>query len=311
MNWCDKGKHCIDSTNMKRVTMRFTNLIFLSLMSATALAEDIDQRLDAVSDGVVSISNISGSVDVSGWSRKEVEVTGTLGDDVEELLFERSGDEIEITVRAPKRNSRDISSDLVIKVPEKSSIELVTVSADVDIQNVQGAQELQTVSGDVDIEVFSADIEIVTVSGDIELQGDDQEARTELESVSGDIDAQNLAGEISTNTVNGDITLANSSFTRVHLETVNGDIIFESALVEDGNFSLETINGDVDIDFKDSISAYFDIETFNGDIRNCFGPEPVRTSKYTPGTELKFTEGGGEGRVGIKTLNGDLRLCKD
>ena len=125
------------------------------------------------------------------------------------------------------------------------------------------------------------------------------------------MDAQNLAGEISTNTVNGDITLVNSSFGRVRLETVNGDIIFKSALTKGGHFGLEKINGDVDIDFNDSISARFDIETFNGDISNCFGPEPVRTSKYAPGTELKFTEGGGEGRVGIKTLNGDLRLCKD
>jgi len=311
LNWCDKGKRCMNLTNMKRMIMRFITLIFLGSISATAMAEDIDQRLDAASDGVVSISNISGSVDVSGWSRKEVEITGMLGDDVEELIFERNGNEIEITVRAPKRNSHDVSSNLVIKVPEQSSVEAVTVSADVDIQNVHGAQELQTVSGDVDSEAFSADVEIMTVSGDIELQGDDQKARTELESVSGDVEAQNLAGEISTNTVNGDITLVNSSFSRVRLETVNGDIIFESALTKGGNFSLETINGDVDIDFNESISARFDIETFNGDISNCFGPEPVRTSKYTPGTELKFTEGDGDGRVGIQTLNGDLRLCKE
>jgi DUF4097 and DUF4098 domain-containing protein YvlB len=78
-----------------------------------------------------------------------------------------------------------------------------------------------------------------------------------------------------------------------------------------GSFGLETINGDLDIEFNESISARFDIETFNGDIRNCFGPEPVRTSKYTPGRELKFTQGAGGGRVTIKTLNGDLRLCKE
>jgi len=228
--------------------MRSITLICLSLMSATAVAEDINQRIDAASDGVVSISNISGSVEVSGWSRNEVEVTGTLGDDVEELIFERDGNEIEITVRAPKRNGHDITSDLVIKVPEKSDIEIATVSADVDIQNVQGAQELQTVSGDVDSEAFSADIEIETVSGDIELQGDDNEARTRLESVSGDVEAQNLAGEISTNSVNGDVTLVNSSFDRVRLETVNGDIIFNSALSKNGTFNVVTINGDVDID---------------------------------------------------------------
>ncbi len=280
-------------------------------MSAAGLAEDVNKRLDAASDGVVSISNISGTIEVTGWSRNEVEVTGTLGKDVAELIFERDGNEIEITVKAPKRNSHRISSDLVIKVPEKSSVEVVGVSADIDIQNVLGQQHLQSVSGDIESEVRAADVEIETVSGDVEVQGDDVAGHAELSSVSGDVEAQNLAGALSANSVSGDVTVVNSTFDRVRMETVNGDIIFESGLADHGVFNLETINGDVDIDFSNAVSARFDIETFNGDIRNCFGPEPVRTSKYSPGTELKFKEGNGEGRVTIKTLNGDLRLCKD
>jgi hypothetical protein len=53
------------------------------------------------------------------------------------------------------------------------------------------------------------------------------------------------------------------------------------------------------------------LETFNGEIDSCFGPKAVRTSRYAPGSELKFTEGDGAGRVTIRTLNGDLRLCRD
>lgn len=291
--------------------MRFMTLAFLSVMTATAMAEKVDQRLDAASDGVVSVSNIAGTVEVTGWSRNEVEVTGTLGDDVEELIFERSGDEIEITVKVPNRNSHSISSDLVINIPEKSSVEIVGVSSDIEIQNVLGEQRLQSVSGDIESEIRAADVEMETVSGDVEVQGDDAAAHAQLSSISGDIEAQNLAGDLFANSVSGDVTLANSSFDRVRLETVNGDIIFESGLAVGGSFGLETINGDVDITFNSAISARFDIETFTGDIRNCFGPKPVQTSKYTPGSELKFTEGDGEGRVTIKTLNGDLRLCKD
>jgi len=290
---------------------KFLTLASLGLISTTAVAEDVNKRIDASANGVVSISNVSGSIEVSGWSRNEVEVTGTLGDDVEELIFERDGDEVEIKVKGPKRGSHDISSDLVVKIPEKSSVEIAGVSADIDIQSVHGSQQLHTVSGDVDSEVYSTDIEITTVSGDVELQGDDEITRAELESVSGDIEAQNLAGEVTAHSVTGDVTVVNSNFERVRLETVNGDIIFDADLANDGSFGLETINGDVDIDFNDSISARFDIETFNGDISNCFGPEPVRTSQYTPGRELKFTEGDGDGRVSIQTLNGDLRLCKD
>ena len=48
----------------------------------------------------------------------------------------------------------------------------------------------------------------------------------------------------------------------------------------------------------------------NGDIDNCFGGKPERTSKYTPGWELSFTEGDGDGRVEMSTMNGDLSICR-
>ena len=64
------------------------------------------------------------------------------------------------------------------------------------------------------------------------------------------------------------------------------------------------------MDFDGPVNAEFDISTFNGDIRNCFGPKPERTSEYAPGRELRFREGQGSGRVRIKTLNGDVDVCR-
>ena len=296
---------------MKRQIMRVLTLTCLSLIGATAMAESIDRRLEAAPDGMVTVSNTSGSVEVTGWSRNEVEVTGKLGRGIEELVFERDGKEIEITVKTPRHGGHSLSSDLVIQVPELSSLEVAGVSVDIDVTNVLGRLRLQSVSGDIDSEVHAADVEIVTVSGDVEVQGDDKAAHSDLSTVSGDIETQNLAGEVAVNSVSGDLVLVNSSFDRARLETVNGDIVFDAELLEDGTLSVETINGDLDINFSNSVSARFDIETFNGHIRNCFGPDPVRSSNYTPGSELKFSEGDGKGRVTIKTLNGDLRLCKD
>ena len=74
--------------------------------------------------------------------------------------------------------------------------------------------------------------------------------------------------------------------------------------------SVETVNGSVDVEFVGDVSARINIETFNGGIRNCFGPKAERTSKYAPGWELDFTEGDGDGRVDISTMNGRVTLCK-
>lgn len=291
--------------------MKETVLLALVGVLATSVtaAEQVERVLDASSDGTVVVSNIAGSIDVKGWSKNEVKVVADLGRDVEELIVERDGDEILIKVKVPNRNNRYISSVLKIQVPKDSMLEVSAVSADVDVEGVSGELSLQSVSGDMKIEVFGSDVEIETVSGDIRLQGHNQAMVTETSSVSGDIEASNLSGEIEVDSVSGDLELMGGSFSLVEANTVNGDVDFNAELVRGGELDVETINGDVTAIFTGTVSARFDIETFNGDIDNCFGPEPERTSRYTPGRELSFTHGDGDGRVQIETLNGGITLC--
>lgn len=292
-------------------TLMILRLACLTLFFASAFAsEQINRRVDAASDGVVTIDNKSGSVEVRGWSRDEVEVTGELGRDADELVFEKDDDEILIRVRTSGRHNSS-SSDLVVQVPQNSTLKVTGISTDINVRDVRGAQRLQTISGDIDSQAYGSDIDVETVSGDVDIQGEGEEGYAHFNSVSGDIEVQNLAGEIETGSVSGDLIIVDGSFGRVQANTTSSDVVFHAALAGDGRLDMETINGDLDVVFDGDVSARFDIETFNGDIRNCFGPEPTRTSQYTPGKELKFVEGGGDGRVTIRTLNGDLRLCKE
>ncbi|MEX0975854.1 MAG: DUF4097 family beta strand repeat-containing protein [Woeseia sp.] len=279
--------------------------------SPSATAEDVDRRLDAPATGTVSIENTAGSVTVKGWSRSEVHVTGELGSDVDELEFERDGNVTKVQVKTRRRSGRAIATDLVIRVPQNSSVRVGGVSIDIEISDVRGAQRVSTVSGDVDSEVFEADIDVETVSGDIDLRGNKKVSRVQLNSVSGDIDVRDLAGEIEISSVSGDLVVADGRWSRVSANTTSGDMDFEGELLPNGRVDVETINGDLEVFFKGKLSAEFDIETFNGTVKNCFGPKAERTSRYAPGRELRFTEGDGSSRVTIRTLNGDLSLCKD
>ena len=298
-----------------RNSMKNVALILLGvLLASPALAEKIDQTQDADAKGKVDVFNLSGDVEIIGWNRKQIQVTGEVGDDAEEFVFERSGKVTTIKVKVPDRSHgrhRDVSSDLLIRVPKGSSIDVVTVSADISVEGVEGEQELQSVSGDIETQAFSTDVEIETVSGDVDVEGSGKDADTRLESVSGDVMGEDLSGSIKAESVSGDVEIMQGDFDRARIETVNGDVLFNAALRSAGKLDVETINGTVDIMFIGDVSARFDIETFNGRIRNCFGPEAERTSKYAPGWELSFTEGSGDGRVSIATLNGGLRLCKE
>lgn len=280
------------------------------LLAGTALADTaVDKTIDAADDGVVSISNVAGSIEVVGWSRSAVRVQGTLGDDVEELIFERDDDEVMIKVKVPRHHGRDIQSDLVVSVPRRSSLEVSGVSADIEVEGVQGDQELATVSGDVLTKASGADVEAASVSGDVEVRGTGADAETEAATVSGDVTLTGLAGEIEAESVSGDVTITDGSFDDAYLESVNGDLTFHGELRKGGELGMESVNGTVEVILNGKISADFDIETFNGSIKNCFGPKPERTSRYSPGLELSFTHGDGDGSVSIETLNGSVRIC--
>lgn len=279
-------------------------------LAAGAAAEDVNRTLDAAADGHVHISNISGSVTVVGWSRDQVEVTGKIGPKVEELIFERNGDKITIKVKVPRKSGRGVESDLHVRVPERSSLDVGTVSADIDVTGVRGEQKLEAVSGDIETESHAADVTAGTVSGDVVIRGKGKDAETHSASVSGDVGLYELAGEVFAESVSGDLIIEDGSFDRASFNVVNGDIVFRSELRKGGKLKAETVNGEVDLRFVGTVSGQFDIDTFNGGIDNCFGPKAQRTSKYAPGMELSFSEGDGDARVTVSTVNGDISICK-
>ena len=285
--------------------------VFLTtLLALPAVAEEVNRTLDAASDGTVHISNIAGEVKVNGWSRNEVEVTGELGRNVEELIFERDGNRVTIKVKVPRNGGRGIESDLHIQVPEASSLDVGTVSADINVSDVRGEQRLNTVSGDINTENFGSDLAIEAVSGDIEVAGQQSDTETDVNTVSGDITLFRIAGSVEAETVSGDLIIDEGSFDRVTANAVNGDILFQAGLRDGGRFQAETVNGSVDVSFTEVVAGRFEIDTFNGKIDNCFGPKAERTSKYTPGWELSFEEGDGNACVEISTLNGSVKVCR-
>ncbi len=279
------------------------------LLALSVDAREVNETIDAAADGHVDIINISGSTEVYGWSRNSVEVTGELGERVEELVLERSGDKVLVKVKVPRSNSSKIASDIIVRVPEASSIDVSGVNADINCEDVTGEQKLHTVSGDIDTEVAGNDIIVETVSGDVDVTGEGENIEARANTVSGDVTLFRLGGSVTAEAVSGDVIVDEGSFERAGLQSVNGGVYFQAELRDGGKMTVESVNGDVDVEFSDKVSARFDIETFNGDIDNCFGPEPKRTSKYAPGLELSFTEGDGDGRVVISTMNGDIDVC--
>ena len=270
----------------------------------------INQRAAADPSGAVEISNVAGTVRVTGWDRNEVEVTGELGEGTERLDFAVIDKVTRVKVILPNRSNNVEDTDLVVRIPMASRLAVTTVSADIEVQDVTGAQRLQTVSADIRTEAAAEDVECKSVSGDVAVNGSGKKALVTITTVSGDAMALKVAGEVNANTVSGNLTLGLGETTRSRLRSTSGDLTMASVLAADGRLDIESISGDVRLELHGPVNAEFDVTSFNGEIRNCFGPKAVSTSEYAPGKELQFREGQGTGRVRIKTLNGDISVCK-
>lgn len=285
-------------------------LPIIALTAGAAQAEEVTKSGPADPKGEVSIVNVAGDVEVVGWDRAEVEVHADLGSGVERLDFKTEGAHTLVKVVLPKMGGSSGASDLVVRVPRDSSVNVNTVSADQRVASVRGTQRLQAVSGSVETEFGPGDLEVKTVSGSITARGTGK-GTVRATTVSGDVQLDKIGRELDLNTVSGDMTVRVADrLQRARIKTTNGNLEFTAALDKGARIDAEAINGDLHFALRGDIDAAFDIETFNGDIENCFGPKPSRTREYGPGNELRFTQGKGDAQVRVKTLNGAVGICQ-
>lgn len=289
-------------------------VIATSVLLATPAAQavqNIDRSLPTGATPSVEISNVQGRVTVTAWDQQVVKVTGTIENDQTEFEFVGDQRHVVIKVRPESGKSHRNHDEAIldIKVPAGASLDINTVSADIDVQGVRGEQRLQAISGGVTTVAYSEQLDIRTISGDAVVNGTGGKGRIDVQSVSGGVTVRGVDGEVEAQSVSGNVELDLGTATRLSLETVSGNLKASLTLASDARLDAESVSGHVDVRFAKPVNGEFEFETFSGNIENCFGPKAERKSKYAPGTELRFTQGSGGARVSIDTLSGTISIC--
>ncbi len=284
----------------------FAALAVAAAATAGLAQQPVHESRPVSANAEVSVNNVSGSVSVTGWTRDEVEVTGTLGRRVERLDVAGDRDHLEIRVVLPEHSHDSGDAELQIRVPAGASVDVTTVSADISAAGLDGRLEAQSVSGRVEVKDNPRSISAQSVSGDVVITSRAPEVRAS--SVSGNLRLSLGSGRVEASTVSGDTTLAGGPLEEVHAKTTSGDLRCDAELAPRGSFSFESLSGNLTLAVPESFPADYEISTFSGDIHNAFGPRPERTSRHAPGTELDFTTGSGGARIEVNTFSGDLTL---
>jgi DUF4097 and DUF4098 domain-containing protein YvlB len=298
-----------------QVRYRLLSATIALLMSAAAFGGDtpttFEREVPAQARGVVEISNVNGTIDVTGGERAAVSVKAELAPDVDHVEVTSSGDHtvVRVQLRPHSHDWGHEETHLRVQVPKDSSLEVSGVSANITSAGVSGAQRLKSVSGDITAEIGPADIDVKSVSGSLKLRGKGQPAKLHVSTVSGDLEVKHAAGDLEATTVSGEATIELDPAHSVRLRSTSGDLTFEGRLVRGADFDAQTVSGDLKVRAAAEDGFQFEAASVTGDISDCFNAEPERASEYGPGHKLNGARGGGSGHVRLKTMSGDIELC--
>lgn len=296
-----------------RSTLRLLPAAVALLASASVWGSDtpttFEREVPAQAHGVVEISNVNGTIDVTGADRAVVSVKAELAPDVDHVEVTSSGDHTVVRVIQRHSGFGHEETHLRVQVPKDSSLEVSGVSANVTTAGVLGAQRLKTVSGDITAEIGASEIEVKSVSGSLKLRGKGQSSKLHVSTVSGDLELKHAAGDLEATTVSGEATVELDPAHSVRLRSTSGDLTFEGRLVRGADFDAQSVSGDLKVRAAAEDGFQFEAASVTGDISDCFNAEPQRTSEYGPGRKLNGSRGGGSGHVRLKTMSGEIELC--
>ena len=273
-------------------TLRVTTATLAVALTAAAAAWSqtaINERRPAAADAVIEVENVAGSVEVVGWGKAELEVTGTLGRGAERC--EVTGDQRSLKVRVvlPKSAREVDGTTLKLQLPAGARVEVEAVSADITVSAVTGQLDLESVSGEVRLSTAGS-VRVRSVSGELTIRGGGP--RLDATSVSGDIE----------------VTM--DAVSDAELETVSGNVRVASAIAPRGRLEATSVSGNVDVALPAGTDASFEAESFSGSIRNGLSREAVTENVRGPGRRLEFVTGDGSGRVYLKSFSGNVEISK-
>lgn len=280
-------------------------------------ATTIDETRPLNADGKVHIENLKGRVVVRTWAQPQVRITGSLGKGVEKLEIEGDARSLDIGVKYPnskggwnlwgRDDHRTEPSIIEVMLPRRASVEIETVSADIDVQQVAGRRlEASSVSGSILATASSpGEASFENVSGDITLRI--TTGKVKVESVSGNVSLQGgLTGEVGMESVSGNVRLVAQALDELRVSTVSGDLFLQAALKPAGTIKAETLSGSLELILPRSTGAKLHAESFSGDIRSPSGN--VVEEEHGPGKTLNTTYGDGQGQISIESFSGDVQV---
>lgn len=310
--------------------MKHKSAVFAALLGCISLAgceidpsdwgdsnrykEDFAYTYKLDSGGRLFLESFNGSVEIVGWDKDSVEVTGTKyaarRENMENLKIDAVSEPTYLRLRAirPVERNCNCGAKFVLRVPKKITIERVeTSNGAIRAESLIGPARLKTSNGSMRLWGMSGDVEATTSNGPIEIT--EFSGAAVLKTSNGRIRAEGIRGNFSADTSNGpiDVNIEELDSGRsLRLDTSNSSINLTMAKYNSNPVVADTSNGSINVRLPAAVNAEVQARTSNGSITSDF----EITTKTMSKTRLEGRLGNGGPVLDLSTSNGSIRLLK-
>jgi DUF4097 and DUF4098 domain-containing protein YvlB len=271
------------------------------LLAALSVAQQTDTIVSVRPGTRLEVDNFAGRVVVRTWDRPSAVRIVAEHSSLTEVDIDTS--DVSLSVSASGRHGMPTAVDYTITIPPSMPVEISGVQTQVDVEGVKGDVSVETVQGDVRVSGGSGFLSLSTVDGLLDLQR--SSGRIELSAVNQGIHVADAKGDIVAETVNGDLRLERVDSGSVEASTVNGEVVFDGTIKDDGRYSFSTHNGGVSVAVPPSANVTVSVDTYQGAFVSSF---PITRRERDEGKSFGFSIGSGSASLDIESFQGTIQL---
>ena len=253
-------------------------------IASFALSPGADTTIAVARGASLNVANYAGEVFIQAWDRSSVRIEANHSDEDRVLVQPGAAS---LLVKAYSRNEGDHSADLRLTIPVWMNVTVSGIHTDVIVTGTRGQVRAETVHGDV------------IVRGG--------RKRIILNTVNQDICVSDASGTIRAETVNGDAYVWRAVSDSVDVSTVNGTIVYEGTMTDNGVYRFASHNGDLAVALPRGSGAAIAVSTFAGEFESAF---PVTLNGIHAAKSFQFCVGDCSARVELESFQGTIQIYK-
>lgn len=249
-----------------------------------------------------------GTVQVVGWDRDSVQVSGTVASDSRVALGPPSSSTLPglkmFVEAATEEAGRE--GTLTLHVPRGARVWVKTGSAHITVTDVTGGLDLNVVGGSIDVHGSPRELRAESMDGAVTIDGAPEWLR--VKTATGDIVLRGGGQDLGASTISGSIDARDGVTERARLEATTGQIRFALGIARGASVELETHSGTIDIQLSRKADVEIDAATVTGTIENSWTRTRPAAGREGRGMTLGTFGGQAGGRVVVRSFKGRILL---